>query len=103
LVAMLIAFLWFYGYSRTPEWGDSETRKAVLRMLIVIGPIFGMHYRAPRPEPTDDLNTGRRRGAHRTWARPAAAARRHEVTRLSGFSRRLVEAGTGRSRRGAAP
>jgi hypothetical protein len=51
LVAMLIAFLWFYGYSRTPEWGDSETRKAVLRMLIVIGPIFGMHYRKPRPEP----------------------------------------------------
>jgi hypothetical protein len=51
LVTMLLAFLWFYSYSRTPEWGDSETRKAVLRMLIVIGPIFGMHYRAPRPEP----------------------------------------------------
>jgi hypothetical protein len=59
LVAMLIAFLRFYGYSRTPEWGDSETRKAVLRMLIVIGPIFGMHYRAPRPEPPTISTPGR--------------------------------------------
>jgi hypothetical protein len=50
-VVLLIAFLWFYYYSRTPDWGDSETRKAMLRMLIVIGPIFGMHYDKPRPEP----------------------------------------------------
>jgi hypothetical protein len=62
LLALLVAFLWFYWYSRTPEWGHSETRKAVLRMLVVIGPIFGMHYTAPKPEvptisapgPTDD-------------------------------------------------
>jgi hypothetical protein len=50
-VVLLGAFLWFYVYSRTPAWGDSETRKAVLRMLVVIGPVFGMHYKPPRPEP----------------------------------------------------
>ena len=48
---LLIAFLWFYFYSRTLAWGESETRHAFLRMLVVIGPIFGMHYRKPRPEP----------------------------------------------------
>ncbi|MBV8194487.1 MAG: hypothetical protein JOY80_03070 [Candidatus Dormibacteraeota bacterium] len=48
---LLIAFVWFYLYSRTLAWGESETRQAVLRMLVVIGPIFGMHYRKPRPEP----------------------------------------------------
>jgi hypothetical protein len=48
---LLAAFLWFYFYSRTVAWGESETRRAVLRMLVVIGPIFGMRYQAPRPEP----------------------------------------------------
>ena len=48
---LLIAFLWFYFYSRTLAWGESETRQAVLRMLVVVGPIFGWHYRRPRPEP----------------------------------------------------
>ena len=51
LLVLLVGFGWFYWYSRTPEWGESETRKAVLRMLVVIGPIFGMHYSKPRPEP----------------------------------------------------
>lgn len=51
LAVMVALFLWFYFYSRTLAWGDSETRKAVLRVLMVVGPIFGMHYRAPRPEP----------------------------------------------------
>ena len=50
LAVMLIAFLWFYRYSRTVAWGDSETRKAFLRMLVVVGPIFGMRYREPHPE-----------------------------------------------------
>ena len=50
LAVMLIAFFSFYWYSRTPEWGDSETRKALLRMLVVVGPIFGMHYDKPVPE-----------------------------------------------------
>jgi hypothetical protein len=49
-VLLLGGFLWFYFYSRTLAWGDSETRKAMLRMLVVIGPIFGMHYRPPKPE-----------------------------------------------------
>jgi hypothetical protein len=51
LAVMIIAFAWFYFYSRTLAWGESETRKAVLRMLIVVGPIFGMHYKEPRAEP----------------------------------------------------
>lgn len=40
----------FYFHSRTPEWGDSSTRKALLEMLIVIGPFFGVRYRPPRTE-----------------------------------------------------
>lgn len=52
VLAVLVAvFLWFFFYSRTLAWGESETRRAVLRMLVVIGPIFGMRYREPRPEP----------------------------------------------------
>jgi hypothetical protein len=51
LGVMVIAFGWFYWYSRTPAWGDSATRKAILNMLVMVGPMFGMHYRAPRPEP----------------------------------------------------
>jgi hypothetical protein len=51
VVAVLVAaFVVFYRHSRTPEWGDSESRKAVLRMMVVIGPIFGMHYREPRAD-----------------------------------------------------
>ena len=65
--ALLVAFLWFYWYSRTLAWGESETRKAMLRMLIVVGPIFGMHYEKPVPErptistpklPEDDTDHG---------------------------------------------
>jgi hypothetical protein len=58
LVLMLGLFLWFYRYSRTLAWGESETRKAVLRMLVVIGPVFGMHYRPPRPEPPSVATPG---------------------------------------------
>ena len=52
VLAMLVAFLWFYLYSRTLAWGQSDTRKALLNMMIVVGPIFGMHYRKEPPEPT---------------------------------------------------
>jgi drug/metabolite transporter (DMT)-like permease len=52
VVVMLGAFLWFYMYSRTPAWGQSDTRKAMLNMMIVVGPIFGMHYKKEPPEPT---------------------------------------------------
>jgi hypothetical protein len=48
---MVCGFAAFYIHSRTPAWGDSDMRKSMLSMLMVIGPIFGMHYRAPRPEP----------------------------------------------------
>ncbi|MGA7987534.1 MAG: hypothetical protein WCB51_03950 [Candidatus Dormiibacterota bacterium] len=52
IVAMLVGFLWFYMYSRTLAWGESDTRKALLNMMIVVGPIFGMHYKKEPPEPT---------------------------------------------------
>jgi len=52
VVVMLAVFLWFYLYSRTPAWGQSDTRKAMLNMMIVVGPIFGMHYKKEPPEPT---------------------------------------------------
>jgi hypothetical protein len=51
LAFLLIVFLWFYLYSRTLAWGQSETRRAFLRMMVVIGPIFGVRYKEPRPEP----------------------------------------------------
>ena len=48
---LVVAFLWFYLYSRTLAWGQSETRQAFLRVMVVIGPMFGVRYREPRPEP----------------------------------------------------
>lgn len=51
LVVMIGAFAWFYFYSRTLAWGDSETRKALLNLMVVVGPIFGSHYRREPPEP----------------------------------------------------
>ena len=50
VVVMIAVFAWFYFYSRTPAWGQSETRKALLNMMVVIGPIFGAHYRRDPPE-----------------------------------------------------
>ncbi|MFZ0128152.1 MAG: hypothetical protein WB808_03940 [Candidatus Dormiibacterota bacterium] len=50
LVAMVVVFAWFYYYSRTPEWGQSDTRKALLNLMVVVGPIFGNHYRREPPE-----------------------------------------------------
>ncbi|MFI5287452.1 MAG: hypothetical protein ACHQ4F_14175 [Candidatus Dormibacteria bacterium] len=50
LVAMVAVFAWFYHYSRTPEWGQSDTRKALLNLMVVVGPIFGNHYRREPPE-----------------------------------------------------
>ena len=52
-VAMLAVFVWFYLYSRTPAWAESETRKALLSTMVLIGPLFGMHYRREPPEPPD--------------------------------------------------
>jgi len=50
-VLLVVAFLWFYFYSRTLAWGQSETRQAFLRVMVVIGPMFGVRYKEPRPEP----------------------------------------------------
>ena len=51
LAVLLLVFLWFYRYSRTLAWGQSEARRTVLRMMFVIGLIFGVRYKEPRPEP----------------------------------------------------
>lgn len=48
---LVIAFVWFFFYSRTLAWGESETRRAFLRAMVVIGPMFGVRYKEPRPEP----------------------------------------------------
>ena len=50
LAVLVLAFIAFYRYSRTPEWGDSDVRKAALELLVSIGPLWGMHFKAPRPE-----------------------------------------------------
>jgi hypothetical protein len=47
LAVIVVAFVAFYLHSRTPEWGDSEVRKSVLRVLVLIGPLWGMRYREP--------------------------------------------------------
>jgi hypothetical protein len=49
-VLMVVAFAWFYFYSRTTAWGQSDTRKALLNVMIVVGPIFRNHYRREPPE-----------------------------------------------------
>jgi hypothetical protein len=51
LLVLVAVFLVFFLYSRTPEWGESEMRKSVLRMLVIVGPMLGMHYKPPRPTP----------------------------------------------------
>jgi hypothetical protein len=50
ILVMIVIFAWFYFYSRTPAWGQSDTRKALLNMMVVVGPIFGQHYRREPPE-----------------------------------------------------
>lgn len=58
LVVLVAAFIAFYLHARTPEWGESELRKSLLRMLVVIGPYLGMNYKPPRPEPPAVTATG---------------------------------------------
>ncbi len=51
ILGLLVAgFLAFYVYSRTPEWGESDLRRSVLHMLVVIGPMLGMRYHEPHHE-----------------------------------------------------
>ncbi|HYA00244.1 MAG TPA: hypothetical protein VEK76_07815 [Candidatus Binatia bacterium] len=47
---MVVAFVAFFFYSRTPEWGESEVRKSFLRMLVIISPLWGMRYHEPHHE-----------------------------------------------------
>ncbi|MDB5114034.1 MAG: hypothetical protein JWL78_1104 [Chloroflexi bacterium] len=50
LVALLGAFVAFYLYSRTPAWRTSETRMATMRLLVIIGPMFGARFENPPPD-----------------------------------------------------
>jgi hypothetical protein len=51
LLVLVVGFVTFFFYSRTQEWGDSEVRRSFLQMLVVVGPLLGMHYKEPRPTP----------------------------------------------------
>lgn len=48
-LSMLVAFIVFYRYSRTAAWEHSDTRRAVLNVVIAVGPMLGLHYKPPRP------------------------------------------------------
>jgi hypothetical protein len=50
LAALCAGFLLFHRYSRTPAWRDSETRMAMMRLLVIIGPMFGMRFDRPPPD-----------------------------------------------------
>ena len=50
LGVLVVGFLAFYLYSRTPEWGDSDFRKSMLGFLVAIAPMWGMRYKPPHHE-----------------------------------------------------
>jgi hypothetical protein len=50
LGAMAAAFVAFVLYSRSPAWRSSELRMATMRLLIVIGPMFGVRVDMPPPD-----------------------------------------------------
>jgi hypothetical protein len=50
LALMTAAFVAFFLYSRTPAWRSSELRMATMRLLIVIGPMFGVRIDMPPPD-----------------------------------------------------
>jgi hypothetical protein len=50
LAAMLAGFAAFYAYSRTPAWRTSETRMATMRLLVILGPMFGARFENPPPD-----------------------------------------------------
>ena len=50
LLVLIACFVRFYFHSRTVEWGDSETRKALLAVIITVGPFFGIRHKPPRVE-----------------------------------------------------
>ncbi|HEV7465592.1 MAG TPA: hypothetical protein VGP96_04790 [Candidatus Dormibacteraeota bacterium] len=50
LAAMLGGFVAFYLYSRSPAWRTSETRMATMRLLVILGPMFGARFENPPPD-----------------------------------------------------
>jgi hypothetical protein len=50
LGALVGGFVLFYLYSRTPAWRGSDTRMALMQVLVVIGPMFGMRFDRPPPD-----------------------------------------------------
>jgi hypothetical protein len=50
LAALLGGFVLFFLYSRTPAWRQGDTRMALMQVLIVVGPMFGMRFDKPPPD-----------------------------------------------------
>ena len=50
LATMLGGFVLFFLYSRTPAWRQSDTKMALMQVLIVVGPMFGMRFDKPPPD-----------------------------------------------------
>ena len=50
LAALLAGFTLFFLYSRTPAWRQSDTKMALMQVLIVVGPMFGMRFDRPPPD-----------------------------------------------------
>ena len=50
LVAMVGGFVLFFLHSRTPAWRASDTRMALVQVLMVVGPMFGMRFDRPPPD-----------------------------------------------------
>jgi hypothetical protein len=50
LAVMLGGFVLFFLYSRTPAWRQSDTKMALMQVLIVVGPMFGMRFDRPPPD-----------------------------------------------------
>jgi len=83
-LALLGAFIAFYRYSRTEAWERSETRTALLNVIVAVGPLLGMHYKPPRPPlpgimtpgPDADPGADRDDGEVSDPAAPGAAGKR---------------------------
>jgi len=51
VMAVLVGgFVAFFLYSRTPAWRTSEMRMATMRLLVIIGPMFGVRVEMPPPD-----------------------------------------------------
>jgi hypothetical protein len=58
LAAMLGGFVAFYLYSRSPAWRTSETRMATMRLLVILGPMFGARFENPPPDRPAVMGSG---------------------------------------------